>query len=236
MHNIELHKRLEKEREKLLKRLPPEQFDYDAVFKRMCDTEKRRHHYVKHIHVLSGNEPDGHQELLTFVGFPNAEVLFWNCDDSLEYSKGEIVDKGGFVKSARLNGEAKISTFVFLKCNESETESAQTRACVLIGVLMHEMGHVDDIERGKNLRFDGVVDLVAAEEYARRYASRRMMRENLRFPLAMLLGSMLWDVRHGGDDSVKKAASARIVNSGEYKQFRQFVGDLVDVEGLAEKS
>jgi hypothetical protein len=79
------------------------------------------------------------------------------------------------------------------------------------------------------------VDLVAAEEYAHRYGARRMMRENLRFPLAMLLGCLLWDVRHGNEVSVQKKAAARIIGSGEYRQFRQYIGTLVDVEGMAEK-
>src|SRR5947209_24977 len=146
--------------ERLLKRLPPERFDYEAVFRRICDAERRRHRSVKLVHELSGAEPREDRELLAFVGFPDAEPLLWTIDDSLSYGSNRFVPKGGMVKAARLPGESKISTFVFLKCQE-ET-SPETRNCVLIAVLMHEMGHVDDIERGKHLRFEGLIDIVAA--------------------------------------------------------------------------
>ncbi len=217
--------------ERLLKRLPPERFDYEAVFDRMCDIERRRHRSVELVHELSGIEPQGDRELLAFVGFPTAEVLRWTIDDSLAYASNQFVPKGGIAKAARLPGRSEISTFVFLKCQE-ET-SPEVRNCVLIAVLMHEMGHVDDIERGKHLRFDSVVDIVAAEEYANRYALRRMMRENLRFPLGVLLGSILKDARQGGEGTVGREAATRIVESGEYKQYRQFVGDLMNVEEAA---
>jgi hypothetical protein len=217
--------------ERLLKRLPPEQFDYEAVFRRICDAERRRHRSVKLVRELTGVEPRVDRELLAFVGFPNAEPLGWSIDDSLTYGSNQFVPKGGMVKAARLPGDRNVSTFVFLKCQE-ET-SPETRNCVLIAVLMHEMGHVDDIERGKHLRFDGLIDIVAAEEYAHRYALRRMMRENLRFPLGFLLGCILKDARLGDEGTVSRESATRIVESGEYNQFRQFVGDLVNVEETA---
>ena len=222
---------MRREYERLLKKLPPEQFDYEAVFHRVRDSERRRHPSVELVHELSGVEPPGDRELLAFVGFPDAEPLLWSIDDSLAYKSNQDVPKGGMVKAARLPGHRRTSTFVFLKCQE-ET-SPETRNCVLIAALMHEMGHVDDIERGKYLRFDGVVKIVAAEEYANRYALRRMMRENLRFPLGLLLGCILKDARLGEKDMVSTQAATRIVDSGEYKQFRSFVGDLVNVEDTA---
>ncbi len=217
--------------ERLLKRLPPERFDYEAVYRRICDTERRRHRSVKIVHELSGIEPRGDRELLAFVGFPDAEPLLWSIDDSLTYGSNQSVPKGGMVKASRLPGDSGVSTFVFLNCQEDA--STETRNCVLIAALMHEMGHVDDIERGKYLRFDRVVNIVAAEEYANRYALRRMMRENLRFPLGVLLGCILKDARLGDEGTVAREAATRIVESGEYNQFRRFVGDLVNVEETA---
>jgi len=191
----------------------------------------RRHRSVKIVRVVTGEEPEGHQELLTFLGYPHATPLFWSADDNLKYFGEEKSLKGGVVKAAKPDGDDKVWTFVLVRCLEES--SAAAKACVLIAALMHEMGHVDDIERGKILRFDTPVDLVAAEEYAHRYAYKRMMRENIRFPLGVLLASILNDSREAEDDTVRRAAALRVVGSGEYGQFRRFVGDLVDVEACA---
>ena len=205
-----------------MKKLPPEQFDYGAVFHRICGIEKCRHRSVELVHELTGTEPLGDRDLLAYVGFPEAEPLLWSIDDSVAYETKAIAPKGGMVKAASLPGKRNISTFVFLKCQEDV--SPEVRNCVLIAALMHEMGHVDDIERGKHLRFDSVVNMVDAEEYANRYALRRMMRENLRFPLGLLLGSILKAARQGGEGTVGRVAAIRIVESGRYKQYGSLSG------------
>jgi len=47
----------------------------------------------------------------------------------------------------------------------------------MMGVLFHELGHVDDITRGLHIRVDTCVDITAAEEHAHGYACKRIIRE-----------------------------------------------------------
>jgi hypothetical protein len=225
------YKELKKKYERLLKKLPPERFDFDAIFERICASERRRHRSVRIIHEMTGAEPDAGPELLKFVGFPDAVPLGWEHDSPLRYSKGEKSGNGGFIIVAKCPEAAELATFVFLDCNEEVAEDL--KGCLFTAILMHEMGHVDDVEKGKNLRVGGQVDLVAAEEYAHRYELRRMRRENLRLPMAMLLSFVLKEARRGVEGTVQREAAARVVESGEYKEFRQFVGNLTNVEEIA---
>ena len=53
-----------------------------------------------------------------------------------------------------------------------------------IAVFLHEIGHVNDFERGKTLVVGKPPDVRKAELYAHDYACRRMMRENCRASMA----------------------------------------------------
>jgi hypothetical protein len=215
---------------KLLQKFPPEQSDYEAVFKRIRDKELKRHPSAKFVQELRGGEPRAQDGLLDMFGYPDARLVAWSRDESVIYDReGNEVANGGFVVAARLPGEEKISTFIFLRNSVDVPESV--KACALLAYMMHEMGHVDDIEKGKYLRIGEVNDLVAAEEYAHRYALRRMMRENLRHPMGFLLSTIHADARERGDAEAAGIAAKRIIGSGEYKQFRAFVGGFFHLAG-----
>ncbi|WP_422928892.1 hypothetical protein [Singulisphaera sp. PoT] len=218
---------------KCLAKFPVEFDDYLSVYNRIVESEQKRHPSVKNVHVIDGSEPSGDQEIIDHIGFAGYEVQFWNTSDTLAYPKANQSPNGGFVKVAKLPSDKKIWTFVFVRCDDCE---GLIRYCTLLSVLLHEMGHVDDVEKARNLRFDKTVDLVAAEVYANRYAFRRMVKEKLRFPLGLLMGSILKDSREQPKDSISRIVGEVIVSSGEFRQLRDFVGDLVDVEFIAGES
>jgi hypothetical protein len=219
----------------LLEKLPPEQFDFEAVFRRICGSERTRHRSVKLVHDISGDPTHVDSAFLASLGFRDLRLIEWDWsnEDDAGYGATQKMSKGGFVKTAQMEKERNLSTFVFLRCEgvEPGEHEAIARYSTLIGILMHEMGHVDDIEKGKFLKVGGRVDIVSAEEYAHRYALKWMTKENLRFPMGLLMGSILKDAN--GSPSVAKEAAKRVVESGEFKSYREFIGTLVDIEACA---
>ena len=137
----------------LLEKLPPEQFDFEAVFRRICGSERTRHRSVKLVHDISGDPTHVDSAFLASLGFRDLRLIEWDWsnEDDAAYGATQKMSKGGFVKAAQMEKERNLSTFVFLRCEgvEPGEHEAIARYSTLIGILMHEMGHVDDIEKRK---------------------------------------------------------------------------------------
>jgi len=212
-----------------------EQFEFEAIFRRVCETEKNRHRSVQMIQDISGNPALVDDSFLASHGFGSMRFIEWNWsdEDDAAYGAMQTMPKGGFVKTARADGNEKLFNFVFLRCEgvDANDHGDIDKYSSLTGIVFHEMGHVDDIEKEKFLKVGERVDLVGAEEYAHRYALKRMMKENLRFQLGLLMGNILKTAN--GSPSIAKEVAKRVVESGEFRNYREFVGTLVDIETCA---
>lgn len=93
-----------------------------------------------------------------------------------------------------------------------------------IGALLHEIGHVDDIERGINWQYDNKLKWVDAEVYAHHYACKRMMESNYFVPL----GQYIDGVRKMKDDGDKHArlGASRFLESAETQVYINKLNDV----------
>lgn len=125
-------------------------------------------------------------KLLQF-GYGDFEPYYWDilADDSSDYSVSAAVASMCVLKSP----EAKNRTLVFVR--DFSDLSEVTREAAATALFLHEIGHVDDFERGINLRVDEPVDIPKAEEYAHRYACRIMVEEGLIVSLLAYIKALL---------------------------------------------
>lgn len=202
--------------------------DYEAIFERLRDDEMRRHPSVKVIKILDENDPIEDDPLMAFLGYPGVNLISWNSDEALVYEDHAGKPNGGVTYATRLGTDENISTFVTIRL--LELKNNPVLPCYLIATLLHEMGHVDDIEKGINLRLGVKVDSVAGEIYANRYAIRRMRRQNLLLPLGLLILNVLRQARDSPEDSVDREAAKQLSESEEFMQCVALANSVIDIE------
>lgn len=125
-----------------------------------------------------------------------------------------------------------------------------------MGVLFHELGHVDDITRRLHVRLDTCVDITAAEEHAHRFACQRIISETqyidaymtemardlppssrskrragvtqlYRTIMALYIDEILPRHTELPEESVREAA-VRVLQSDDMVTFRRFAGSALD--------
>ncbi len=193
-------------------------------------------------------------ELFRCFGYGNYQQQFWDIDkeDYTEHARS----KGNFSGHvAILSDEEQDRPVVFIMWPTDIRDRNHAHGWMM-GVLFHELGHVDDITRGLHIRLDTCVDITAAEEYAHRCACERIIRESeyvdayipemapdlrptqrsewrdcvkrfYRTIMAFYIGEILPKYTALSQDSVRQAA-LRVLESDDMATFRRFAGSAVD--------
>ncbi|MBC7782298.1 MAG: hypothetical protein H7144_00545 [Burkholderiales bacterium] len=92
-------------------------------------------------------------------------------------------------------------------------------------VLFHELGHVDDFERGVNIIFGQPIDEAAAELYAHHYACKAMKCDDLRFLLKLYIEVNL-DQHVNHSRLAQRTAARNLVMSGRFKDYISYIAPM----------
>ncbi len=194
------------------------------------------------------------RELLRSLGYERYPQRFWDYDkeDYAEHAqtKGNL---SGHVMILADGQEDRPVVFIMRPKNTKD----QNLACAqMMGILFHELGHVDDIACGLHLRMNTLVDITTAEEHAHRYACERIISETryiesymmefapglpqsqqgewrdgvmgfYRVIMARYIGEILPKYTELPQESVREAA-LRVMESDDMTKFRRFAGSALD--------
>jgi hypothetical protein len=92
-----------------------------------------------------------------------------------------------------------------------------------IALFLHELGHVDDFDRGINLVVGKPLDVLAVELHAHRFACNEMRERDMKAPLTFYLAEALRPHLHHSSEAYRGAAEA-FVRSGEFASFCRATG------------
>lgn len=195
---------------------------YVEAFERLRRNEPRRHTSIVAIIRL-----DCESELL---GLPNDEqarrcgygryrAYDWISDGD---SGLPSIDNSGSVIFLK-DDVGRLQTLILLKdavIPENVLNPDEELAAINIAVLLHEVGHVDDAEKGINIKRGGRIAVKESEVYAHHYACNRMMKEHLLYPLARYLEGI---VGFNATDRPPAACDAAVefMRSAEYGRYRE---------------
>ncbi len=193
-------------------------------------------------------------ELFRSFGYEDYQQKFWGIDkeDYIEHARS----KGNFAGHVTILSDGQQDRPVVFVMRPPDTRDRDLAHASMMGVLFHELGHVDDITRGLHMRFDTCVDISAAEEYAHRCACERIIRESkyvdaymtemapdlrptqrsewrgcvtqlYRVIMAFYIGEILPQYTRLSQESVRQAA-LRVLESDDMTTFRRFAGSALD--------
>jgi hypothetical protein len=100
-------------------------------------------------------------------------------------------------------------------------------------ILLHELGHADDISKGINYDHQTLsVDLPAAEAYAHAFLCKQAQRHN--YPA--LLGVYLENLERmaGSDVDAQRAGAERFLEDGKADELRAWIAERRSPAGLEE--
>lgn len=179
----------------------------------LIEAEKALHPMVADVIFRPPCEDISDRERLNLVGLANYEPYSW---DTQELQSSEYSPQGGTYPGSMTTGISPHGDFRVAICCQAEPCISQ------VVVLLHEFGHVDDIERRINLVRGRAVDFVAAELYAHRYACRRMKECGFELALCKYLKHAIEALRNEPAD-VHQAAAIQFLETNEYRMYKQML-------------
>lgn len=192
--------------------------DFIADFGRLCKQEVDRHASLLGIEELHENDEARKLEGADFLchfGYGGYVLHEWDTNSADGYDSNMPNRDGGFVQAVE-DSAGGLHTVVFINTREGDKWAL---AAMNIAALYHEIGHVDDIEKGVNFRIGEPVDLARAESYAHRFACSRMLEQNLKGPLAYYLTRVVDQLKRS-DAKLIRAAALAFEGSPEYARAR----------------
>lgn len=151
------------------------------------------------VHELSDNEEDG--DFWRDLGYDDLTQIFFSTDEGLpdygtEHGKGRVNLEGAM--TAFQGGDGALHSLISIRKNiKTSMRHPELKYACKIAALLHEIGHVIDLEVGKNIDVQHkTMDVIEAEVYANLYALDQMA--NLHFFQSFRL------LRDGIRDSIKK--------------------------------
>lgn len=130
---------------------------------------------------------------------------------------------GGYTLFFRDPDGQDFSIIFLRKPPELDSESA---AKINMGVLFHELGHVDDFERGLNMVPGRPLNIGEAEYYANAYACRMLYEKRYYIPLSVWFAGIERSIASCGVPAVE-AAARRLMNDDFYKRPRHLLRHMV---------
>lgn len=140
-----------------------------------------------------------------------------------EKQEGTIIT--GYTTCIEGNGTRR--TIVAMRNSTGTEGSYDIRCAMKMAALLHELGHVDDIEKGINWRRDNKIQWVDSEVYAHHYACKKMIDSNY----FLVLGHFIDGLRKMMIDGYKHArlGAARFFESPETTHYLQELKRIQDL-------
>lgn len=191
-----------------------------AAFARECEAALARHPSLRRVieyPFTPGGQVDD-QAILAQHGLAGHRQHLFTFDDA---------DSGYGTHDGNLGGhamffhdEGKGADFSVVLLRQSPTLSDEAQAAMNMGVLFHELGHVDDFERGLSLIPGRRFDVVAGEYYANLYACRHLRDRRYMVSLCAFMAAIEGSLARCGVPSVE-ASARRLIDLEEYQAMRR---------------
>jgi len=158
------------------------------------------------------------------------EVIFKTADD-IDFTKDPTTSKDGVVNASRqksggtsitgctsvIEVHGKRRTIVFMRKATGTDDSEEIMCALKLAALFHEIGHVDDYEKGVNWKQE-TVNVVDAEVYAHHYACTRLLEAKQRVLLKYYLTGL--DQMAESQSEYVKRGALRVMESPEYAKYK----------------
>ena len=175
------------------------------------------------------------EKKLDHIGLIGHSIVYYDCEHDYEREHhADAAAKGTGSASAVLDSSGNIRPIIFLRdrvdVDERDEESdenikIEVAHAIQILVLLHELGHADDIAKGINFNHDErTLDLIGAEVYAHRFACTQAKKHNYR----MTLGYYLENIDDGlkSETEYVRLAAERFCAENEVAQLRDFAAKV----------
>ena len=176
-------------------------------------------------------------ELLASVGLGDYSVVVYQTQHDSSQRGDEPIVGTGFTVAVR-NVYGKTVPVVFVRDDvgpvAGETDNEQTPQfadSVRLLVLLHELGHADDISKGINYDHAALtIDFAGAEAYAHAFVCKHAQRNNY----ARLLGTYLEDVRRmaESDHDALRVGAERFLRDADVEKMQAWVAERKTVAGM----
>ena len=140
--------------------------DFQAELPLAYAEEKRLHRSILDVIELEEGDPARDledQALIDHFGYGEYSMYRWDVKDG-EYGCQHLRD-GGFTNLVTKDGKT-LRTLVFMLRRKNGDTEPTVSAAIRLMLFYHEIGHVDDAEKGKNFCIGAAVDFAKAEAYA----------------------------------------------------------------------
>ena len=174
------------------------------------------------------------KDLLPAIGFSSCEQLFYGVE--VENTGGlhkETSTAGGWTSAVR-DQHGKIRAVIFVRRDvpphpdDDEVPSDESTAAHKLLVLMHEMGHADDIRKEVNYDHNSLtLGIVEAELYAHDFVVRHCQKLGYRLMLDEYIRNI--ENQLTSKNEAARIAAERFISSNDVAEIRRFcvVDDLV---------
>jgi len=192
--------------------------------------------------------------LVRHFGYENWTQRFWECDSD-DYAV-HAESKGNMAGHVAILSDGQQDRPVVFLMRPTGIWNRDYASALMMAILFHELGHVDDITRSLHIVFDASVDITAAEEHAHGFACKRIMSQTehldaymtelahdlgpehrrewhdcvtqyYRVIMAFYIGEVLPLYAQLPHESVREAAQ-RVLGSEDMASYREFAGDAMD--------
>ena len=215
------------QRRKFLDKCHSERFDpakdkYVDTLAKAIKEEQYRHRSLLKIAEITPEQVSS-PTLLQDADLDEYTQILWdfNGNDKTAYFKKQGTGKAllGGVTNFLLgpNNEQRTVAFIWMAKNGTD----EVEAIIKLGLLYHEMGHVDDFEKGINIIADGEYDICESELYAHHYACRQLRAKNHRAVMSWYLGGLIENLLNSNICLVQRVAK-QFVASPAYREYFAF--------------
>lgn len=169
------------------------------------------------------------EELLVRVGLGEHKYLNWDSDHERNDHSASRSGKATGMACAVMTAEGRILPVVFVRkgitLDSVDSEhSEKVREMIRLLVLLHELGHAEDIYQ--EISFDhqhGKVDIVAAEAYAHVFVMRYLQKRNCRLALQYYINQLdEWVAEGSTAEHYVKLAAQRVFDTQDMRKLREF--------------
>lgn len=166
--------------------------------------------------------PPTDSDRLRLAALSHMEQLVFSIDEG-GHETGDESNVGGNTAYLR-DRSGRVRTAVFLR--RAPGLDIEAMAYMNLAILFHELGHVDDFERGAHIVIGQELDLVAAELYAHRHACRLLRNRGYKLSLAFWLDGIEYTLSKCGVPNVEAAAKG-MMELPEYAAIRASVAGIM---------
>lgn len=166
---------------------------YEEEFHRVAEVALVEHASLLGIHEFDDEIYRAPEKHFSDFGCDGLTQIFFNIDDQYtDYGSGTAESNMAGVTFAFDNADGDLRTLILIKRDISTTvQHEDLKYAVKIGALYHEIGHVDDWERGINFRGrPEKMDIIESEVYANLFAFEMLAKRNMKQSYDMLADAM----------------------------------------------